>query len=208
VATDGGGVFAMFRANVLIENSTISGNVGDVGGGIRMLGNATVRNSTLSGNVAAGWYGSAVFHTDGVMTLVHTTVTGNVAPGYAGAALFVGTFTSASATMNVVNSIVGENDFFGCFVAPYGSGTVTLTSGGNNVVSDASCAPVASDVIVPGVLLGPLADNGGPTLTHLPMPGSPAVDAANSNLCPPADQRGVSRPQGTACDAGSVERQP
>ncbi len=26
--------------------------------------------------------------------------------------------------------------------------------------------------------LGPLADNGGPTLTHLPLPGSPAIDAA------------------------------
>jgi hypothetical protein len=201
-------VYAFFGANVLVENSTISGNVGDVGGGIRMLGNATVRNSTLSGNAAAGWYGSAVFHTDGVITLVNSTVTGNVAPDSAGAALFVGTFTDASATMHVVNSIVSENTFFGCFVAPFGAGIVTLTSGGNNVVSDGSCAPVASDLLVGTALLGPLEDNGGPTSTHLPLPGSPVLDAANEALCPATDQRGVARPQGAGCDAGSVEREP
>jgi hypothetical protein len=208
VATDGGGVYAFFGANVLIENSTISGNVGDVGGGIRMLGNATLRNSTLSGNTAAGWYGSAVFHTDGVINLVNTTVTGNVAPSYAGAALFVGTFTDASATMNIVNSIVADNSFFGCFVAPFGSGVVTLTSGGNNVVTDGSCAPVGSDLLVGTAFLGPLADNGGPTPTHLPMAGSPAIDAANPALCPATDQRGVARPQGAGCDSGSVELAP
>jgi beta-glucanase (GH16 family) len=208
VATDGGGVYAFFGATVLIENSTISGNAGDVGGGIRMLGNATLRNSTLSGNIATGWYGSAVFHTDGVMTLVHTTVTGNIAPDFAGAALFVGTFTDASATLNIVNSIVSENSLFGCFVAPFGAGAVTLTSGGHNVLSDSSCAPVGTDVIVGSALLGTLADNGGGTLTHLPMAGSPAIDAANAALCPAADQRGVARPQGAGCDSGAVERQP
>ena len=54
--------------------------------------------------------------------------------------------------------------------------------------------------------LGPLGDNGGPTLTHLPRLGSPALDQG-SLACPPADQRGVARPQGAACDLGAVERQ-
>ncbi|MEZ5209162.1 MAG: choice-of-anchor Q domain-containing protein [Acidimicrobiales bacterium] len=53
--------------------------------------------------------------------------------------------------------------------------------------------------------LGPLADNGGPTLTRLPAPGSPLLDRA-VGTCGPADQRGLPRPQGPACDTGAVER--
>ena len=44
-------------------------------------------------------------------------------------------------------------------------------------------------------LLGPLADNGGPTFTHALLPGSPAIDAASTNWCPDTDQRGVTRSQ-------------
>ena len=70
-------------------------------------------------------------------------------------------------------------------------------------------APAPS--LVPGAdawtwLLDPLADNGGPTLTRLPVAGSIAIDAAAGiGGCPATDQRGVPRPQGPACDAGAVE---
>jgi beta-glucanase (GH16 family) len=212
---DGGGIYAFFNANVRIERSTVSGNVaGNVGGGIRMLGNATIVNSTLSGNTSSAWFGGALFHTDGVTHLVNSTVTGNRAPSFGNAALFVGTFTAANATLDLTNTIVAENPDLdgnpgtGCFVAPFGSGVVTLTSGGNNVLTDGTCAPVASDRIVASAGLGPLAANGGPTLTHAPGAGSPAVDAANAAACPATDQRGVARPQGAACDAGSVEQLP
>jgi hypothetical protein len=58
-------------------------------------------------------------------------------------------------------------------------------------------------------LLGPLANNGGPTLTRLPLPGSPAIDAGNSAFPspPPTDQRGLPRTAGPAIDLGSVEVQ-
>jgi hypothetical protein len=205
---DGGGIYGFFGTTVEIENSTISGNVSsNVGGGIRMLGNATLRNSTLSGNSSGAWHGSAVFHTDGVMNLVNTTVTGNVAPPGT-ATLFVGTFTAANATMHLVNSIVAGNTGDGCFLAPFGSGTVALNSLGYNVFSDATCFAVPTDQVVGDPALGPLTDNGGPTLTHLLLPGSPAIDAANAALCPPTDQRGVPRPQGPGCDSGAVEREP
>ena len=49
---------------------TYRNRAGNVGGGIRMLGNATVVNSTISGNTSTAWYGGAVFHTDGVMSVV------------------------------------------------------------------------------------------------------------------------------------------
>jgi hypothetical protein len=56
----------------------------------------------------------------------------------------------------------------------------------------------------PVKFLGPLADNGGPTLTHALLQGSNAIDAAIGD-CPPTDQRGVARPQGDACDIGAYE---
>jgi len=210
---DGGGIYAFFNAAVRIENSTVSGNVaGNVGGGIRMLGNATIVNSTLSGNTSSAWFGGALFHTDGVANLVNSTVTANAAPASGNAALFVGTFTAANATLNVTNTIVAENRDLdgnagtGCFVAPFGSGVVTLTSGGNNVFTDATCAPVASDQVVITAGTGPLAANGGPTLTHALNAGSPALDTANPASCPATDQRGVARPQGPGCDVGAVEQ--
>ena len=46
-------------------------------------------------------------------------------------------------------------------------------------------------------------------MTLLPGPGSAAVDAGDPATCGTAphdvDQRGVSRPQGQACDIGAVE---
>ncbi|MDW8255368.1 MAG: choice-of-anchor Q domain-containing protein, partial [Chloroflexota bacterium] len=53
-------------------------------------------------------------------------------------------------------------------------------------------------------MLGPLANNGGPTLTRALLPGSPAINAA-TDTCPPTDQRGVLRPVDGACDAGAYE---
>ena len=61
-------------------------------------------------------------------------------------------------------------------------------------------------------MLGPLQDNGGPTMTHALGPGSvaidhiPAVDCVDADGAPlTTDQRGVTRPQGDACDVGAVE---
>jgi hypothetical protein len=53
--------------------------------------------------------------------------------------------------------------------------------------------------------LGPLADNGGATQTHALLSGSPAIDAGDNSTCPATDQRGVARPQGSACDIGAYE---
>ncbi|MEE9492227.1 MAG: SdrD B-like domain-containing protein [Gammaproteobacteria bacterium] len=49
-----------------------------------------------------------------------------------------------------------------------------------------------------------LENNGGLTNTIALVPGSIAIDAAN-DTCPATDQRGVTRPQGTACDIGAYE---
>ena len=54
-------------------------------------------------------------------------------------------------------------------------------------------------------ILGPLADNGGPTLTMALLPGSPAIDAGDTSLAPATDQRGFPRPAGLAADIGAFE---
>jgi hypothetical protein len=203
---DGGGVYGFFGSNMLLENSTISGNTaGNVGGGLRTLGNATIRNSTISGNASSAWHGGAIFHTDGAASLVNSTVAGNSSPAGT-AAIFVGTFTAADATLTLKNTIVSQPT--ACFVGAFGAGTVVLQSDGHNVFTEGSCSPIASDQVVADALLGPLADNGGLTPTHLPSAGSPVFDRADGSTCPATDQRGVSRPQGPQCDVGSVELEP
>jgi hypothetical protein len=53
--------------------------------------------------------------------------------------------------------------------------------------------------------LGPLADNGGPTLTMALLSGSPAIDAGDTSAAPATDQRGFPRPAGLAADIGAFE---
>ena len=205
-AWSGGGVYGFFNTTTTIMRSTISGNVsGDVGGAIRSLGDAEIVNSTISGNESTGWYGGAAFITDGVVNVVNSTVAGNVSPSFAPADLFVGTFTDASATLTLTNTIVSSAQD-GCFAGFFGGGAVTLLSNGHNVGTDATCNLTATgDQPSTDPLLGPLAGNGGPTLTHALLAGSPAIDAADAAACPATDQRGVARPQGAGCDVGAFE---
>jgi CSLREA domain-containing protein len=82
-----------------------------------------------------------------------------------------------------------------------------LDSLGYNLTDDDSCGFTApGDLIVADTMLGPLANNGGPTETHALLAGSPAIDAGRPDCTPPdTDQRGVVRPQGAACDIGAFE---
>jgi hypothetical protein len=60
--------------------------------------------------------------------------------------------------------------------------------------------------------LGLLASNGGPTLTHALLPGSPAIEAADPANVLPSDQRGFARPKDgdrngvVRADIGAFER--
>jgi hypothetical protein len=83
----------------------------------------------------------------------------------------------------------------------------TLTTNANNLIEDGSCgATLTGDP-----KLGPLANNGGNTQTHLLLTGSPAIDAGESATCLSTDQRGVTRPLDgngdgvVRCDLGAVE---
>ncbi|MBW6466933.1 MAG: CIA30 family protein [Brevefilum sp.] len=201
----GGGVYSFFNTTTTILRSTISGNVSnDVGGGIRSLGNMTITNSTISGNTATGWHGGAIFLTDGDITILNSTIANNIAPDWSSSTIFIGGWGSYVPTLTLTNTIITGNQWFACanFDSPAGGNFISL---GHNLVQDDSCNPVGTDLIAVDALLGPLADNGGPTLTHALLTGSPAIDAGDDLVCPLTDQRGVVRPQGPHCDIGSYE---
>ncbi|MFO7678721.1 MAG: choice-of-anchor Q domain-containing protein [Chloroflexota bacterium] len=84
-----------------------------------------------------------------------------------------------------------------------------ISSAGFNLSSDYSC-PFNQTGDQEGVdpRLGPLADNGGFTQTHMLLPDSPAIDAGQCMPDLTTDQRGLPRLQGGTCDIGAVERQP
>jgi hypothetical protein len=100
-----------------------------------------------------------------------------------------------------------------------GGGSGTWNSVGHNIADDGSCGlDQPSDQAGVDPLLGPLADNGGPTQTRAPEPGSPAIDQGFAGgLGPAIDQRGLRRTVdflavpnpagGDGSDVGAVERQ-
>ena len=205
-AWSGGGIYSFFNTTTNIVRSTISGNVSnDVGGAIRSLGNFTITNSTISGNTATGWHGGAIFQTDGNITITNSTIVNNIGPDWAPSALFIGQFGGSFVpTLTLTNTIITGNHWYAC--EKFASGTTgNIVSGGHNLIQDGSCNSVASDLILGDAQIGPLADNGGPTLTHALQPSSQAINAADDAVCPATDQRGVTRPQGAHCDIGSYE---
>jgi hypothetical protein len=98
----------------------------------------------------------------------------------------------------MLNTIVADSTSGGDCVSLNRLGTNTA-----NLVEDGPCdAALSGDP-----QLAPLGYYGGSTQTHLLLLGSPAIDAGDSTACLAADQRGVSRPVGSACDIGAYERE-
>jgi CSLREA domain-containing protein len=213
----GAGVLVSGTANItnsLIANNTASG--GD-GGGIRNNGNGTltVTNSTISGNSTIG-AGGGVYNFNASATLINVTVTNNLSDSdnNSSSAENGGGVHPAGGTLVLTNSIVAGN-FYGSAVNPIpndlSSGASSSSSFnligvcdgfGRDTGCDLTNGVNNNQVGVSNARLGPLANNGGPTLTHALLAGSPALDAGNNcvfdNSCSPAlefalttDQRGA-----------------
>lgn len=189
----GGGleVYSRGSTNVNLGNVTVSGNQATTnGGGILIQGAVEIDdtdvhlfNSTVAHNTATT--GGGIFKQDGLLTLVNTLVAANT--------------TGGDCALTVTPGLPNR-----------------YLSNGHNLDSDGSCLPAAvrqaSDIPNGNAHLSALSDFGGPTLTHLLRPGSAAIDAGDDAVCATApvngvDQRGVTRPQGAACDIGAVEMQ-
>ena len=174
----------------LINNSAIGS-----GGGIYSIASATLTNVTLSGNQSTNNGGGGMYQGSGNGSLNFVTVVGNA--GNFGA----GVYNDGNlGTLFLQNTLLSNNTGGNC------DGVVG--SSGHNLSSDNNCNNL---FVQPGdktntpALLGPLADNGGQTLTHLPLPGSPAINGGQCVVGVPVDQRGALRPVGVACDMGAVE---
>jgi hypothetical protein len=187
-------------------NSAISGNsASSYGGGIASGDSGlAIINSTISGN-SAGAYGGGV--AAGGATISNSTVSGNSAASGGGIYNEVGYY---GRTMEISNTILNAGALGENIVNNGG----TVVSHGYNISSDDGGGYLTGpgDQINTDPLLSPLRNHGGPMLTHLPLRGSPAIDAGDPEFTPPPDhdQRGecFDRVFGPRIDVGSVETQP
>ncbi len=218
------GVLTLTRSTVNSNTAGPAGtggifNLGDgCGGGVSNRGVLSLINSTLSGNQANGSGGGVNNVWGGALTINNSTIVTNVVdlnndddgvnPESGG-----GVYEHSSDVVNVKNSIIagniemneGAQDCDGNINSQgynlVGEGTGCPTDGPGDLTVD------PDDVFV--TVLGSLRDNGGDTLTHALLPGSPAIDAGHpappgsgGDACLPTDQRGENR---FVCDSGAFE---
>jgi hypothetical protein len=204
------------NGTVLVRSSLFTGLVADRGGAIYSEGTLTLLNSTLSGNQARLDGGGLYLASGSVTTLYNVTLTENTADADTNGSGSGGAFAADGASITVLNSIVAGNHDSGG-EAP--DCAATVTSSGYNVLGvDAECGGWTGDGDQSGTLAEPLApglaalaDQGGPTLTHGLLDGSPALDHGNPATpgsggasCPDVDQRGAERST-DRCDCGAFE---
>lgn len=182
----GGGLLRMDRC-------TLSGNTGGVEGAVAVHGTAVLTNTTLSGNSHRGVYtrfgGTATIDQCTIVTTVGEPV------------LVSGVGETVALTHSILWGPAGQ---------PSVAGAGTLVSQGYNLLSGPAAVTVGGDTtgnqIGVSPLLGPLADNGGPTQTRALLDCSPGINAgATYGSASPTDQRGQSRFSGSARDIGAFE---
>jgi YD repeat-containing protein len=168
---------------------------------IAQANQAQIKNTTISSNVAERAVGGLIL-AGSYATMINSTVTLNeTVIEYGGLALYGGGLT-------LQNSIVAGN-----IGAPDAS--VAGLSGGNNLFANFTGPDSLGAKLLQGesAQLSPLGNHGGSTPTHVPLPGSRAVDAGSDAAVGglATDQRGfrrmTNRPGGTTqvVDIGAAE---
>ena len=193
-------VFRTANGTIVISVLKIAdGNTNGVGGGIWCgTANTLITNCTLADNsahIGGGAYGGSV---------KNCTILGNTA-NFTGRGIVSG---------DTLNSIVGKNSAPN---SPDCSGIINSLD--FNLIGNTNGATITGvtthNIYGQDPLLGPLADNGGPTRTHALLPGSPAIDRGSSGGLT-TDQRGQPRPvrfpaclsPGDGSDIGAYEADP
>lgn len=207
--SSGGGAFFTNSSGTFI-NVTISGNVAAGGRGAD-ASDMTPPSPGANGGTA---FGGSLFLKGSNLELQNLTAVSNVALGGIGG---MGSYNApngtnglavgggvycASGLVELADTIIGDNssagspDLFGEFA-----------SGGHNLIKDTngSIGWVSTDLLNRSAGLGPLASNGGPTLTHAVLTNSPALDGGSITAILAFDQRGIMRPQRTGADIGAFE---
>ena len=213
----GGGIMnGGLGGTVTIADSTISGNSASAEGGAiyHLSGTLTIVNSTISNNSCScnngGCSGGGgIYNLQSTAAISNTTFSNNVSSlSYLG-----GNIISLYGTTTVKNSLLAKGPSSpNCYTYFANS----IVSQGHNLSDDASCSTFFTqggdlNDEPAGLSTAGLQNNGGPTQTIGLLATSHAVDSVPSEACTDAngnliaDQRGVSRPQGGACDIGSFE---
>lgn len=221
-ATSAGAIMVALSGLSLVRSAVVSNTAtgGDGGGLNGSFGSARIENSTISGNRSSG-SGGGVHWDMGTLRAFNATVTNNSADtdaddegagggvaAYRGDAIFTGTIVSGNWDLSPITRTAECDGEF-------------ESAGYNLIGAPAGCAITGTLTgnITGSAMLALLAPNGSPfTLSHLPLPGSPARDGGDPSGCKSTagvplliDQRGQARPRdgdgdGVAvCDIGAVE---
>jgi hypothetical protein len=205
----GGGIMNYSGGSLTITYSTISGNSCSVddgfgfcgstvaGGGIRNSGSMTVTNCTISGNSIGGGsfvtaYGGGISNSGNLQITSSTIGYNSASADYEafGGGIYGSGPTGSNSSIIALNSAPTGPDFTGGELQSMGYNII-----GNNADAAISSQPT-DQTGTPGSpidpLLGPLHNNGGPTLTMALLAGSPAINRGDPNALP-YDQRGYAR---------------
>ena len=224
--TNGGGLWITSGGKLDLLGATVSGNSANRGGGVYNDGAGgaiTVTASTLSGNTAT-MGGGGLFSSGGSVVFSNATVSGNASGGTGGGVAVTGgtldlrnatvafnTASSGGGVSNVGGGVSAVSSIIATNTAGTGKDVAgALTSNGSLLLGSDSGATVTTgsgDLINADPMLAPLADNGGPTLTHDLMAGSRAINTGANPDNLPNDQRGMGFPRvlGPSADIGAYE---
>jgi hypothetical protein len=208
-ATDNGGGINNVSGILKLQASTLSGNTaGQSGGGLATNNkySQTLQNCTISGNSA--YFGGGIYNGStgkdkyGTLTATNCTIAFNKAMN--GGGLF-----NESTTASLKNTIVSDNrDAVGLNDLLLAGGTIDaqycLIERPNASINGAN----SHNILFVSAQLGPLQNNGGPTLTLKPAANSKALRNGSVALLTPGmntDQRGLPRTFAFTVDIGAVE---
>jgi VCBS repeat-containing protein len=228
-----GGAIDVFRGGLTIEqclflDNKVTGSIAEAGGAISVYSTADVviNNSTFVGNrqEASGGTGGGALYLEnssiiGFFTpsVEHCTFLNNYDEAFSGSAIMA---VTTGAEVSLRNNIFADEQ--GLVLDVLGGGR--FASLGSNIATDFTLTTYTqggaqnitllddpSDILDGNPLLGPLVNNGGPTLTLGLLAGSPALDSAQRVLTTSGefsnelavDQRGMWR--GAQPDIGAVE---
>ena len=209
----GGGIYS---TNVLRMTGCTVGptnEAGLVGGGIYAHFNSVLQmlNCTVASNTSPFQVGGVVANTGAMTFLTNCTITGN-----SGAALAGGYGSAQSPQFK--NTIIAGNSSSAGYSDIYTFGNAVFSLGHNLIgTTNGTTGWLPTDLIGNtnsplDARLGPLANNGGPTMTCalLTAPNSPALNAGDNSGAPSFDQRGPGYPRiaGSAIDIGAFELMP
>lgn len=214
-----GGGMSNIAASPKVSNVTFKNNSADWGGG--MYNNSsipTITNVTFSGNWAK-WNGGGLENYLSTPSIINSTFIENSAT--VGGGIYNNNSTPTITNVTIANNTAEwGGGIYNIYVNNPKVNNIILWSNtalnGEQIYNDSGDISISDSVIQGGYIsgtniitenpmLGQLANYGGFTKTIPLKSGSSAIDAGNSATCAAKDQRGITRPQGAACDIGAFE---